>query len=149
MINIGLVQPNFQTGPKHLNAYYLPYSVGILWAYAKQDPIIKDNVSNVGWVFRRDAIDSVVDQLKNCDVVFFSIYVWNKSYCYELAKQLKITNPNVLTVFGGPELPHKNKNLFLERPYIDTIVVGEGEQSVRDILSVSYTHLTLSTILRV
>lgn len=134
MINIGLVQPNFQTGPKHLNAYYLPYSVGILLAYAKQDFIVKDSISNVEWVFKRDEIDSVVARLKNCDVVFFSIYVWNKSYCYELAKQLKITNPNVLTVFGGPELPHKNKNLFLERPYIDTIVIGEGEQSVRDIL---------------
>lgn len=134
MLNIGLVQPNFQSGPKHLNAFYLPYSVGILWSYAKQNSIIKDNVSNVEWVFRRDPLDIAVNQLKNCDVVFFSIYVWNKSYCYELAKKLKNANPNVLTVFGGPELPHKNKNLFVDRPYIDTIVIGEGEQSVNDIL---------------
>jgi radical SAM superfamily enzyme YgiQ (UPF0313 family) len=134
MLNIGLVQPNFQSGPKHLNAYYLPYSVGVLWSYAKQNPLIKNNVSRVEWVFKRDSLDTVVKQLKDCDVVFFSIYVWNKSYCYELAKQLKAENPKLLTVFGGPELPHKNKNLFLERPYIDTIVVGEGEQSVSDIL---------------
>lgn len=134
MLNIGLVQPNFQSGPKHLNAYYLPYSAGIIWSYAKQNSIIKSNVANVEWVFRRDPLDSTVAKLKNCDVVFFSIYVWNKSYCYELAKQLKIVNPTVLTVFGGPELPHLNKNLFVERPYIDTIVVGEGEQAVTDIL---------------
>ena len=134
MLNIGLVQPNFQSGPKHLNAYYLPYSVGVLWSYAKQNPLIKNSVSRVEWVFKRDLLDTVVKQLKDCDVVFFSIYVWNKNYCYELAKQLKAENPKLLTVFGGPELPHKNKNLFLERPYIDTIVVGEGEQSVSDIL---------------
>lgn len=134
MLNIGLVQPNFQSGPKHLNAYYLPYSAGIIWSYAKQNPAIKSNVADVEWVFRRDPLDSTVTKLKNCDVVFFSIYVWNKSYCYELAKQLKIVNPSVLTVFGGPELPHSNKNLFVERPYIDTIVVGEGEQAVIDIL---------------
>ena len=133
-LNIGLVQPNFQSGPKHLNAYYLPYSVGVLWSYAKQNPLIKNSVSRVKWVFKRDPLDTVVNQLKDCDVVFFSIYVWNKNYCYELAKQLKAANPKLLTVFGGPELPHKNKNLFLERPYIDTIVVGEGEQSVSDIL---------------
>ena len=133
-LNIGLVQPNFQSGPKHLNAYYLPYSVGVLWSYAKQNPLIKKSFSNVEWVVKREPLDIVVNQLKNCDVVFFSIYVWNKSYCYELAKQLKTINPKIITVFGGPELPHKNKNLFSERPYIDTIVVGEGEQSVSDIL---------------
>jgi hypothetical protein len=95
MLNIGLVQPNFQSGPKHLNAYYLPYSVGVLWSYAKQNPLIKNSVSNVEWVFKRDSLDAVVKQLKECDVVFFSIYVWNKSYCYELAKQLKEVNSKI------------------------------------------------------
>lgn len=134
MIQIGLVQPNFQSGPKHLNAYYLPYSVGVLWSYAKQNSDIKNAVNKVEWVFKRDSIESSVDKLKDLDVVFFSIYVWNKNYCYELAKRLKQKNPNILTVFGGPELPHKNKNLFLQHPYIDTIVIGEGEQAVSDIL---------------
>ena len=134
MLTIGLVQPNFQSGPKHLNAYYLPYSVGVLWSYAKQNSVIKENVSRVEWVFKRDPLDVVIEQLKECSVVFFSIYVWNKNYCYKLAKQLKELRPNIITVFGGPELPHKNKNLFLDHPYIDTIVIGEGEQSVNDIL---------------
>ena len=134
MLNIGLVQPNFQSGPKHLNAYYLPYSVGVLWSYAKQNANINNHVSNVEWVFKRDSIEHSVNKLKECDVVFFSIYVWNKNYCYELAKRLKQTNSNIITVFGGPELPHKNKDLFLHHPYIDTIVIGEGEQAVSDIL---------------
>ena len=134
MLKIGLVQPNFQSGPKHLNAFYLPYSVGVLWSYAKQNKKIKDNVSRVEWVFKRDPIDVSCEKLKNCDVVFFSIYVWNKNYCYELAKQLKKLNPNILTVFGGPELPHRKPNLFLDHPYIDSIVIGEGEQAVSQIL---------------
>ena len=38
---ISFVQPNFQTGPKHLNAFYLPYTSGVLWAYARQNKKIK------------------------------------------------------------------------------------------------------------
>ena len=43
MFNVTLVQPNFQTGPKHLNSYYLPYSVGSLWSFLLQDQQIKNN----------------------------------------------------------------------------------------------------------
>ena len=40
---ISLVQPNFQQGPKEYNAHYLPYSVGVLWAYVNQFDSIKAN----------------------------------------------------------------------------------------------------------
>ena len=40
---ISFVNPNFQQGPKEFNAYYLPYSPGIIWSYAKQFDIINDN----------------------------------------------------------------------------------------------------------
>jgi radical SAM superfamily enzyme YgiQ (UPF0313 family) len=133
-MRIGLVQPNFQSGPKHLNAYYLPYSVGILWSYAKQNERIKNSVSSVEWVFKRDPLSMTVSQLKHCDIVFFSIYVWNKNYCYELAKQLKLINPDVTIVIGGPEVPYTDQNFFNNHPYIDTIVIGEGEQAVSDII---------------
>ena len=133
-MHIGLVQPNFQTGPKHLNAYYLPYSVGLLWSYAKQTREISNSIKTVSWVFKRDPINVSVEKLKTCNIVFFSIYVWNKNYCYELAKQLKQANPNLITVFGGPELPHKDPNIFSKFSFIDTIVIGEGEQAVKDIL---------------
>ena len=147
-MRIGLVQPNFQSGPKHLNAYYLPYSVGVLWSYAKQNERIKNSVSSVEWVFKRDPLNVTVDRLKNCDIVFFSIYVWNKNYCYELAKQLKLSNPNITIVIGGPEIPHTNQNFFKEHPYIDTIVVGEGEQAVNDIILSKLDNLAVQQIVK-
>lgn len=134
MHKIGFLQPNFQAGPKHLNAFYLPYTVGILWSYAIQNQIVRDNYNVKRWVFRRDPVDDVVSDLSDCAVVFFSLYVWNKNYCFEVARQLKKINPKVLTVFGGPELPHRDKDIFLKYPFIDTIVVGEGEQVVEQIL---------------
>lgn len=134
MHTIGFLQPNFQSGPKHLNAFYLPYTVGILWSYAKQNTDVAENYSVKRWVFRRDPIDEVVRDLSGCAVVFFSLYVWNRRYCFEVARRLKEINPDILTVFGGPELPHRDPEIFKKYPYIDTIVVGEGEQVVQEIL---------------
>lgn len=134
MKKVGLVQPNYRAGPAHLNAYYLPYSVGILWSYALTIPDIKQNFTDHVWIFRRDPVDEVVSRLTECDIVFFSTYVWNKNYCYNIAKKLKSINPNVVCIFGGPEVPHSKSNLFIKYPFIDAMVVGEGEQVVADIL---------------
>jgi hypothetical protein len=42
MNTISFVNANFQQGPKELNAYYLPYSVGCLWAYSKTDKSVSE-----------------------------------------------------------------------------------------------------------
>ncbi len=39
---IAFVQPNFQQGPKEFNAYYLPYSAGVVWSYSLADPAISE-----------------------------------------------------------------------------------------------------------
>jgi len=135
MFNVTLVQPNFQTGPKHLNSYYLPYSVGSLWSYLIQNQQIKDNYQVDNWIFRREELQSVVDRCKNTDIVFISLYIWNKNYCLMLGKVLKEAYPNIKIILGGPELPHRNPNFFKENNYIDSIVIGEGELAVLDILT--------------
>jgi hypothetical protein len=38
---ISFVQVNFSVGPKEKNAYYLPYSVGVLFKYAEKMGILK------------------------------------------------------------------------------------------------------------
>lgn len=148
MHTIGFLQPNFQSGPKHLNAFYLPYTVGILWSYAKQEPVIADNYSVKRWVFRRDPIIDVVNDLKECAIVFFSLYVWNRRYCFEIAKRLKEINPKIVTVFGGPELPHRDPDIFKKYPFIDTIVIGEGEQAVKEVLLAHINKQPISRVYR-
>jgi hypothetical protein len=131
---VGFVQPNFQAGPRHLNAFYLPYSAGILWSSAQQNSIVQDTFEVSAWIFRRDPIDQAAEQLQQCQVVFFSLYVWNRNYCFQLAQRIKLLNPTVITVFGGPELPHRDWDLFIKYPFIDVAVVGEGEPAVEEIL---------------
>jgi len=135
MYAVSLVQPNFQTGPRHLNSYYLPYSVGTLWSFVEQDAQIKNNfhISNI--VFRRDNIEELIEKHKDTHIVFISLYIWNKNYCFNLAKRLKETYPDIKIIMGGPELPWRTENFFEKYPYVDSIVIGEGELAVRHLLT--------------
>jgi radical SAM superfamily enzyme YgiQ (UPF0313 family) len=133
-MKISLVQPNFQQGPKEFNAHYLPYSVGVLWAYVNQFESIKSNYQLEDLIWRRDNIDETVAKLSKCDIVGFSTYVWNKNYNYALARRLKEINPNCLIFFGGPEMPITKKNIFEKLPFIDFVIKSEGEVILRQLL---------------
>ena len=133
-MKISLVQPNFQQGPKEFNAHYLPYSVGVLWAYVNQFESIKSNYQLEDIIWRRDNIDKTVAKLSKCDVVGFSTYVWNKNYNYALARRLKEINPGCITIFGGPEMPITKKNIFDKLPFADVVIKSEGEIILRQLL---------------
>jgi radical SAM superfamily enzyme YgiQ (UPF0313 family) len=131
---VSFVNPNFQQGPKEFNAYYLPYSTGILWSYVQQFENIKNNFELGEFIWRRDPIEEVVELLKNSAIVGFSTYIWNKNYNNVLARELKKVNPDVLIVFGGPEPAIENPKFFELYPYIDLCVKQEGEITFRRIL---------------
>ena len=104
MLKLGLVQVNFQSGPVNLNAFYLPYTVGILWAYARQNKTIADNYQAHYWGFRRDPIDQQAKAVAECDVAFFSFYVWNKNYTFTLIQKAKEINRVQMMVLGVVDL---------------------------------------------
>ena len=134
MLKVGLIQPNFQTGPKHLNSFYLPYTVGLLWSYVKQDPVVNDNYELYDMLFRRDNVHEAVEHYKNCDVLFVSFYIWSTEYCFRFCKLIKQVNPNIKILAGGPDLDWKDKEFFNIHPYIDFVIVGEGEIACQNIL---------------
>ena len=133
-MKISLVQPNFQQGPKEFNAHYLPYSIGVLWAYVNQFESIKSNYQLEDIIWRRDNIDDTVVKLSKCDIVGFSTYVWNKNYNYALARRLKELNPNCITIFGGPEMPITKKDIFEKLSFVDVVIKSEGEIILRQLL---------------
>lgn len=131
---IAWVQPNFQQGPKELNAYYLPYSAGVIWSYALADPWIKDNFVCTDMIWRREAIEPAAQRLARNDVVTFSTYVWNHQYNYTLARRVKELNPECLIIFGGPEPAITDPDLFVKEPYMDVVICFEGEITFRHVL---------------
>lgn len=131
---ISFVNPNFQQGPKEFNAYYLPYSPGIIWSYVKQFDNINDNFELDEFVWRRDNIEDVVERLKDNSIVGFSTYIWNRNYNNVLARELKKANPNIFLFAGGPEPSVTDNDFFAKFPYLDICVKQEGEKAVKAVL---------------
>jgi radical SAM superfamily enzyme YgiQ (UPF0313 family) len=132
MKTVSFVQVNFQQGPRELNAYYLPYSAGVVLSYA----LAQSTNWKVGeLVWRRDPIESVAQQLKHSDIVGFSTYVWNHQYNYALAQRVKELNPNCTIVMGGPEIAITDAELFQKHPWMDLVIKMEGEITFARILN--------------
>ena len=132
--NVAWVQPNFQQGPKEFNAYYLPYSAGVIWSYAVSDPWIRDNFRCTDMIWRREAIEPLAQRLAANDICTFSTYVWNHQYNYTLARRIKELNPQCLIIFGGPEPAITDPDIFRREPYMDLIICFEGEITYRNVL---------------
>ena len=135
MRHILLSQPNFRIGQGSFEGYWLPYSVGCLWAYAQQHDWVKSQFTVRDIVFRRHDIDAYVRDLESVDVAFFSLYMWNRNYTHHLAQAVRAKYPHCVIVYGGPEVPNPVPKGWLDQhPWIDTVVLNEGERPFVDIL---------------
>jgi radical SAM superfamily enzyme YgiQ (UPF0313 family) len=131
---ISFVNPNFNQGPKEFNAYYLPYTPAVLWCYASQFEHISSQIELGEFIWYREPIEDVVERLKDHDIVGLSTYIWNKNYNHVLGKALKLANPNMLILSGGPEPAITDPEFFIKFPYIDICSIQEGEKSLKAIL---------------
>ena len=69
--------------------FYLPYSIGLLYAYTLHNTKKKDKFKFNDIIYKRLNLDECLNNLKDCDVVLFSTYVWNERISLEIAKNLK------------------------------------------------------------
>lgn len=131
---VSFVQVNFQQGPRELNAYYLPYSAGVLLAHAFSNTDVQAHWSIDQLIWRRDSIEDTAQLLQHNDVVAFSTYVWNRQYNYTLGRRIKELNPQCVIVIGGPEPAVADPELFVKNPWMDLVVKMEGEIVFQQIL---------------
>ena len=134
MTTIGLVQIN----SSFANQSYLPYSVGILQAYAQAHLQHPEQFEFLIPVYKRQPVVDAIAQLTTADAVFFSAYVWNVNLSTAIAKEFKAQYPDRLVVFGGPQVPDQAEDFLRQHPYIDLVCHNEGEQAFVQILE----HLT-------
>jgi radical SAM superfamily enzyme YgiQ (UPF0313 family) len=117
------------------NQNYLPYSAGILAAYARKYLKDTDKFDFDLSVYKRTSVREAVDSLLSADIAFFSVYTWNVNLSLAIAEELKKVRPEALTVFGGPEVPRLGAAEFLRKnPQADLLVFGEGERPFLRIL---------------
>jgi radical SAM superfamily enzyme YgiQ (UPF0313 family) len=66
-------------------------------------------------------------------MVGFTCYVWNIERTLWIVRELKRIRPQVRIVLGGPEITADNA-WVLQTPDYDFAVIGEGEQTIADLL---------------
>jgi radical SAM superfamily enzyme YgiQ (UPF0313 family) len=129
-IQVGLVQINNSFSGQN----YMPYSVGLLQAYVQKYAAAPERYKFILPIYCRDRVQQMVDHLAGADIVGFSTYVWNNNVSLETARRLKQANPDVLIVFGGPQVPDKAEDFLRKHPFIDIACHGEGEQVFLSVL---------------
>jgi radical SAM superfamily enzyme YgiQ (UPF0313 family) len=125
-VKVGLVQ----IGDKFGNQYYLPYSIGLLQAYAQKKLKNPEEFVFLLAIYKKIKIDKSIDYLLEADIVFFSTYIWNHKISLEIAKGIKQRKDDCIIVFGGPQVPESadEMKIFLRNyPFIDIGCYGEGE----------------------
>lgn len=114
---------------------YFPYSLGFLQAYAQKHLTHKDEFEFLLPFYKRITVAEVLKDLLNVDIIFFSTYIWNFNISSEIAKAVKKNNQDIITVFGGCQVPGKDiKNFLKENAFIDIACYGEGEKIFLSIL---------------
>src|SRR6266705_1558956 len=69
------------------------------------------------------------------DIVCFTSMGINSHVSLKLGRQVKLGNPSVVTVFGGPHFGSIATELKREFPWVDYVNVGVGENSIRQFIT--------------
>jgi radical SAM superfamily enzyme YgiQ (UPF0313 family) len=129
--------------------YYLPYSIGILQSYFIHNTKKNENYEFRDIIYKRLPLHKNIEQLKDCDIILFSIYVWNKEISLKIAEELKKIDKKKFIIFGGPSVPDPTDGkaeLFLKKyNFIDICVHQEGERTTFELLD-NFPNLDYSKI---
>jgi len=116
-----------------IGANGFPLGASYIYAYAKK--IFRDEYNFK--LFKMP--EHLQESLKNTSPAIFSFsnYSWNLELGYKFACLAKERDPNVITIFGGPNFPTDNNekiDFLKKRPSIDFYIELEGELGFVDLL---------------
>lgn len=131
----GVLRPKMKDAPTSGSFVYLPYSVGLLQAYAESALADPDEFEFLEPIYSRLRVDEIVAHLAGADIVGFSAYVWNIELSLAAARALKLHSPECVVVFGGPQVPDSAEAFLRANPFVDVVCHGEGERVFTAILA--------------
>jgi putative methyltransferase len=130
----------FAITPCSMYPYIIPYTWGLLRAYAEQESAIKDEYEFVDPFYYgvMMSAESILNRIKIDEpfILACSCFIWNFNLHMKICRIVKERFPKCVTLIGGPYIPHKylNEGFFEKHPYIDLVGHGNGEIIFRDIL---------------
>lgn len=115
-----------------LNSKFIHSSLSIryLRSYSKSIPI------ELAEFTINQNLDYIVGELykKRPDVIGFSTYIWNREETLQICETIKIIDPGIKIILGGPEVSFDGDKILKDHWFIDFIIYGEGEVSFNQLL---------------
>ena len=117
----------------------IPVNIGYVGSFAKK--IHGDSIKISLFKYPKVAIEAI--KKNPPDILALSNYSWNSLLSEHVAKIAKEKNPNVITVQGGPNFPHEDKQqleFLKQRPNTDFHIEMEGEASFSNLVDRVLKH---------
>lgn len=87
----------------------------------------------------------IANTCSNYSIVAFSCYIWNITQTLAVAKLIKEINPDIKILLGGPEVSYEFDDV-ISLPYVDYIIVGEGETPFKEFIESFPTIQSVSSL---
>ena len=118
-----------------INAKYIHSNLAVysLRAYTKK---YRANIELAEYTIN-NYIDDILMGIyeKKPDIVAFSCYIWNINLVLQVAEEIRKVLPEIKIWLGGPEVTYDASKILKKHPYIDGIMIGEGEQTFYDLMT--------------
>ncbi|WP_338470001.1 DUF4080 domain-containing protein [Niallia sp. XMNu-256] len=116
-----------------LNAKYIHTNLAIRYLKAYAEPHY--DVELAEYTIKDPIMNIVTDLIqKKPDVIGFSCYIWNIEETIKVIKMIKKINPSIKILAGGPEVSYDVKDWMSKVKEFDFIVIGEGEETFKQLL---------------
>ena len=122
-----------QISISYLPPTFLPYGMGCISAFLRNDPEIAAVFDIKPIIFIRENVEKVLDRIVDPYCVALSCSAWNYEYDKVLAKKIKEKYPDCLIIFGGHSVAPGGEQLE-QLPFVDYLSHGEGEEATAQLL---------------
>ncbi len=110
--------------------------LGICYAAAACE-VAGADVVILDYIVRKYTPEKLIDELSALqpDVVGTSSVTMNFSAAADIMQTAKNYDPSIITMMGGPHVSFDVENTLTTYPEIDLIVIGEGEETLKELVS--------------
>ncbi|MBD5520771.1 MAG: B12-binding domain-containing radical SAM protein [Lachnospiraceae bacterium] len=118
-----------------INAKFIHSNPAIYSLRAYADEEFKEFIEIAEYTINNKTEEILADiYSKKPDVIAFSCYIWNRSIIGILLAELPKILPRTDVWLGGPEVSYDADALLRKYPMVSGIMIGEGEETFRDIV---------------
>ena len=119
-----------------LNAKYIHSNIAVRYLQKYAAPFLRQPPQILELTIN-NRLDFILDEIfrRSPDILLFSTYIWNVDMVRRLASEYRKLRPDALLGAGGPEVSYESEAFLRQNPAFGLIIRGEGEQTVRQLLS--------------